>query len=280
MQRNVGGIGLIVALLAAISGCTNNPLAPATNNAQATAWQANGGQQPYDAQLAELNRRTAQLDANNRDLHAQLAQSQQQTQVFRDQVTLLQRRLDETAQQLRDTQVARQDVEKRLETLQTSVQRRGGAVITANSSLRQSLGVVDIPGLAVRLDGEVVRIELPSDQLFVGGGSQLQPTAYLMLDPVATAIQRQYPRQRIGVEAHTDGGGAFGVSGSAAHQLTATQSAAIIEQLTTRNRLPPQQLFAAAHGANHPRAAAGGVDDRMKNRRIEIVVYPETFDGR
>lgn len=278
MHRTVCGISWIAAWMVVASGCTNNPLAPATN-AQ-TAWQASAGQQPYDAQLADLTRRATQLDANNRDLHAQLAQSQQQTQVFRDQVTLLQRRLEDTAQQLRDTQVARQETEKRLETLQASVQRRGGAVITANSSLRQSLGVVDIPGLSVRLDGEVVRIELPSDQLFVGGGSQLQPTSYLMLDPVATAIQRQYPRQRIGVEAHTDGGGSFGVSGAAAHQLTAAQSAAVIEQLTTRNRLPSQQLFAAAHGANHPRSNGTGVEDRMKNRRVEIVVYPETFDGR
>lgn len=267
---------LVIATIVATAGCNNNPFAPA---GQASAWQQPGQQQPYEAQLAELTRRSGQLDANNRDLHAQLAQSAQQVQVMRDQVTLLQRQLQDSAQQLRETQVARQDAEQKLESLTASYQRRGGAVITANSSIRQALLPVEVPGVAVRQDGDVIRMELPADQLFVGGGTQLQPTAYLALDQVATAILRTYPRQRIGIEAHTDGAGGAGVA-SAAHQLTAAQAAAVLDQLTQRNKLPPQQLFTVAHGANHPRSANTTLEGRTKNRRIEVVIYPETADGR
>ena len=276
MGRIVGSLLFVAVSIAAMVGCNNNPFAPA---GQASAWQQPGQQQPYEAQLAELNRRSGQLDANNRDLHAQLAQAAQQSQVTRDQVTLLQRQLQDSAQQLRETQIARQEAEQKLETLQASYQRRGGAVITANSSIRQALTPVEIPGVVVRQDGDVIRLELPADQLFVGGGTQLQPTAYLVLDQVSTAILKTYPRQRIGIEAHTDGVATTGLA-SSAHQLTTAQAAAVLDQLTQRNRIPPQQLFAVAHGANHPRVANVSAEGRTKNRRIEVVIYPETLDSR
>ncbi|MFM7072489.1 MAG: OmpA family protein [Planctomycetota bacterium] len=290
MRGSVCGWLLALAVAAGQLGCNNNPFAPA---GASTAWQQPGQQQPYDAQIAEINRRASQLDANNRDLNAQLAQGVQQFQVAREQVALLQRQLQDSAAQLRESQAARREIERQLETLRASYERRGGAVLTANSSIRQSLAPVEIPGVNVRQDGEVIRVELASDQLFVGGGAQLQPTAYLTLDQVATAILRSYPRQRIGIEAHTDdsavaasgsavnAGPAMGGPGpvSAAHQLTAAQAAAVLDLLVTRNRLPSRQLFAVAHGANHPRVANTTADGRLRNRRVEVVVYPESIDG-
>jgi len=283
MRGSVCGWLLGMAVAAGQLGCNNNPFAPA---GASTAWQQPGQQQPYEAQLAELNRRASQLDANNRDLNAQLAQGAQQFQVAREQVALLQRQLQDSAAQLRESQTARRETERQLETLRASYERRGGAVLTANSSIRQTLAPVEIPGVNVRQDGEVIRVELASDQLFVGGGAQLQPTAYLTVDQVATAILRSYPRQRIGIEAHTDdsvGGAAGGQAGagpvSAAHQLTAAQAAAVLDLLATRNRLPSRQLFAAAHGANHPRVANTTAEGRFRNRRIEIVIYPESIDA-
>jgi chemotaxis protein MotB len=300
MRGSVCGWLLGMAVAVGQLGCNNNPFAPA---GASTAWQQPGQQQPYEAQLAEINRRASQLDANNRDLNTQLAQGAQQFQVAREQLTLLQRQLQDSAAQLRESQTARRETERQLETLRASYERRGGAVLTANSSIRKSLAPVEIPGVTVRQDGEVIRVELASDQLFVGGGAQLQATAYLTLDQVATAILRSYPRQRIGIEAHTDdsssgsaGGLAAGglVSGgmsssgsatggpgpaSAAHQLTAAQASAVLDLLATRNRLPARQLFAVAHGANHPRVANTTADGRFRNRRVEVVVYPESIDN-
>jgi outer membrane protein OmpA-like peptidoglycan-associated protein len=283
MRGSVCGWLLGMAVAAGQLGCNNNPFAPA---GASTAWQQPGQQQPYEAQLADLNRRASQLDANNRDLNAQLAQGVQQFQVAREQVALLQRQLQDSAAQLRESQTARRETERQLETLRASYERRGGAVLTANSSIRQTLAPVEIPGVNVRQDGEVIRVELASDQLFVGGGAQLQPTAYLTVDQVATAILRSYPRQRIGIEAHSDdsvGGAAGGQASagpvSAAHQLTAAQAAAVLDLLATRNRLPPRQLFAVAHGANHPRVANTTADGRFRNRRVEVVIYPESIDA-
>jgi outer membrane protein OmpA-like peptidoglycan-associated protein len=53
----------------------------------------------------------------------------------------------------------------------------------------------------------------------------------------------------------------------------------VLDLLATRNRLPPRQLFAAAHGANHPRVANTTADGRFRNRRVEVVIYPESMDA-
>src|SRR5205085_10553324 len=131
------------------------------------------------------------------------------------QVTLLQRQLGDMATKLKDTQLAKQEVDKQVTAIQASTRARGGATITANNSIRQSLTPVSIPGLDIRQDGEVVRIEVPSDKLFTRGTALPQTDSYRILDEIAAAAQRAYPRQRIVVEAHTDD--SLGANPTAAH---------------------------------------------------------------
>jgi flagellar motor protein MotB len=273
---------LLIAM-AVVAGCARNPYA--TN-----PYQAQGGQPPWTAQAAQTaplqsqfqdaQRRIAELDANNRDLHAQLAQVQQETAVYKDQLALVQKRLSDTASQLQQAQQTRQEFEQRAETLQASMRRRGGATITANNSVRQSLEVANLPGLEVRTEGDVVRIVVPSDQLFAPGTANFTAAAGPLLDRIAMAIGQNYPRQRVAIEGHTDAAPA-GVAGQAAsnHHLAASQAQGVFEQLTRRNRLPARQLFVVAHGDNHPRASNGTPAGRSANRRIELVVYPETYAG-
>jgi chemotaxis protein MotB len=158
--------------------------------------------------------------------------------------------------------------------LQASTKRQGGAAITANSSVKQSLSPVNIPGLSVRQDGEVIRIEIPSERLFAPTG-QMTAEAQQLLDEVAGAIARSYPRQRIVIEGHGDGTMTGSPQG---HLVSSAQAQAVFQQLTTRNRLPASQLSILAVGDNHPLAAVATPQGRAKNRRIEIVVYPDAVE--
>ena len=241
--------------------------------------QAGVQQQPYVAQLQELNRRVAQLDQNNRDLHMQLAQSQQGSQVSSEQVKLLQKQLTDTANQLRSAQLAKQDAEKKVDTVLASTRHRGGATITANNSIKSTLVPIEIPGLDVRQDADVIRIELPADTLFSQGTVQLQPGALQVLDTVADAIARNYPRQMVAIEGHTDTP-ASGALPTTTHQLAAAQAYAVFEQLASRARMPSNQLFVVSQGSNRPRFSNETPAGRAKNRRVELVIYPETSDGR
>jgi flagellar motor protein MotB len=261
----------VFLVAAAIAGCHNGQFAPAP---QGFAWQQQPDQQPYMAQLAELNRRVTELDANNRDLHMQLAQAQQNSQISSDQLKLLQQQLTDTASQLRSTQLAKQEAEKRVEAIQASTRHRGGAAITANSSIKSTLTPITIPGLDVRQDQDVLRIELPADQIFRQSTAQFQPGAAQILDTVADAIVRNFPRHVVAVEGHTDTPPS-GATPATSHQLSAAQAYAVFEALASRSRLPAGQMSVVAHGANRPRFSNDTAAGRAKNRRVEIVIYPE-----
>jgi flagellar motor protein MotB len=267
----IGGGWLIWAGL--MAGCNQNPYLTPPAAAVPPVQMA-----PYQSQLYDLNRRATSLDANNRDLHAQLAQSQQQTQLLRDQVALLQKQLGETARQLQTTEAARTAAEQRYQTLQASTTQRGGAMITANNSLTEPLRAIEIPGLEIRQDGDRLRIELPADQLFAPNTSQLIGSAFPILDRVAAEIVRNYPRQMIGIEGHTDAAPVYG--GISNQQLAVSQALAVFEQFTRRNRLPEDQFVVSGQGARQPLASNGTQAGRAKNRRVELVIHPELVTTR
>jgi len=263
-------VALLMLLIFQAQGCQNL-------NGGKTAWQqgANGAQ-PYEAQLSELKNRASTIDANNQDLTKQLALARQQSQVFQDQVAQYRKEVEHLGKELKETQIARTDAERRAESLQASSQQRGGAIITANNSIRQSLGIVNIPGIDVRQEDQVIAMELPGDQLFRPGTAQITPEGSAVLDRVADAIARNYPRQRIGIEGYADVG-IDGLAGNA-HQAAALQASAVFDHLTQRNRIPAGQLFWVTHGANHPKQAGVSLAGRSRNRRVVVTVYPDTAD--
>ena len=265
----IAAFGLVLA-----SGCSQNPYMPSQ---QAANWQQQQSLTPAQSQMVDLSRRANALDENNRDLHAQLAQSRQQVQLMREQVALVQKELSETAQKLKEEQLAKADAERRFASLQASTARRGGAIITANNSLQQTLRPIAVSGADVQQDGDTIRISIPSDQLFSPGTAQLVGSAFPILDGLATKLSKNYPRQLIGIEGHTDGAPVYGNVSN--HQLAAAQAMAVLDQLTRRNRLPERQFMLVSHGANRPAAPNVTQEGRSQNRRIELIVYPELAEG-
>lgn len=273
-MRRSAGLWLAAIVLGAC-GCNQNPFGPGPQQGAYWRQPAADAQPPYVAQLQELDQRNRRLDANNNDLHKQLAQSQQREQMLSQEVSLYRKRLEDMANQLETTQLAKETAERQVQTMQASTRFRGGATITANSSLKQTLQVANLPGLDIRQDGDVIRIVLPADQLFAPGTVQWQPQASNILDQVAQGLTQNYPRQLVAIEAHVDSQSARTPGGL--HQLTASQALAVLQQMTQRNRIPEKQLFMINHGANQPLLSNGTAAGQAKNRRIEIVIYPETF---
>lgn len=269
-------------LVAVLSGCAALALAGCTNNpymAGPTPWQTAqpAGVAPQDAQLAELQRRVQHLDDNNRQLHTQIAQAEQQSQVYRDELSLVRQQLAETAGQLEQTRMAASNAEQQFRGLKASTQFRGGATITANTNLQAMAQGLNLGGMAVIPDGDKLRIVLPADQLFQLNTANPQAQSVSLVDPVAAAIRTRFPRQRIGVEGHTDGSPLYGGQFRTPQQLSAAQAVAVLEMLSVRGSLPQQQLFTSAMGAASPRYDNSTAAGRAANRRVEIVIYPDAF---
>lgn len=270
---------IIAAALLFPGGCQRNQFAqnpnPAAMPQTSTAMQQRYAQLQSELQLAK--QRANRLDADNQDLSARLASSQQQIDVMKDETKLLKQRLTETARQLKDVQLAKNNTDRRLQTLQASTQQRGGATITANNSLQNRLKKIEISNLKVVADGDVVRIRIPSDRLFVQGTGQLQQSAPRLLDDVANAIRKHYPRQIIVIEGHTDNTPSSGLVMSN-HALTSAQAISVFNHMTRNGGLPTRQLRTMAFGDTNPQFSNAYSDGRSLNRRIELVVYPETFN--
>ena len=234
------------------------------------AWLAQ--QQSLTSQVQDLTRRTSQLDLNNTNLTRELAQSQQQQQQYQEQIALLQKQLGDTANRLKSEQVATQETSKQLQALQASTTFRGGASISANNSMKQALQTITIPGLEVRQEGEVVRIEIPADKLFTPGSAEMTAEASRILDEVASAIARSYPRQRIIVEGHSDNTPGHRGQRALAHERSIANR---LPTLRARRTISPRGNSRFSRWAKtYPLASNATAAGQAKNRRIEVVVYP------
>ena len=265
----------IVVLLAAlvVGGCQQNP----ATTAQAPPSPFQQQQLAMLQRQQELQSRTSTLDLDNQDLQTKLAQSQQQLRLVQDDLTTTKLQLRSAADQLAQSRESQQSAQQQAEALAASVKKRTTTTISANNSLERNLPQLNIPGIEVRQDGDVVRVELPTDRLFNTGTAQLRQDGIPLLDTVAAELERVYPNQIVGVEGHTDSDPPQQGMWVTNHQLSIARAGAVFDNLSTRGRMRPQQLFIVGHGSNHPVVSNATAQGKARNRRVELVVYPEQW---
>ncbi len=267
IRRSLG----LVLLLPLLAGCAQNPYAV---QGQLSTLQQQ--QTVIASQNQQLQTRATTLDQDNQELETLLAQSRQQNRLLQDQLIVIREQHNSTTAQLAQLRDEKQSFEKKAQASLASSRQRAGATINANSSLQKALPVFAIPGIESRQDGDVVRIELPSDKLFDPGGARLRMDATTIIDGVVAEIERSYPGQYIGVEGHTDTDPvAQGGQWLSNHQYSAARAQAVFDYLSTRSRLKPNQLFVVGHGGNHPVVSNATLAGKVRNRRIELAIYPE-----
>ncbi len=138
-------------VILALTGCPQNPYLAPQN---APLWQQQ--QQPQlSAQMTELQRRVQLLDDNNRQLHTQLAQSEQQAQVYRGELDVVRQQLAATVRDLESARLASNDAQQKMQSMQASVAPRGNATLAANTSLRRIAETANLGGLKLEYEGDV-----------------------------------------------------------------------------------------------------------------------------
>lgn len=275
MRRTGNDALAICALLLATAGCTHNPYV-LQGQVETMQQQQLGLAQRND----ELNERAASLDRNNKELETLLAQTRQQSRLLEDQVAALRDQLGTANTQLAQATRQQQDTARRVKTLEASQQRRAEATITANNSLAQRMPRFAIEGVEVRTDGDVMRVELPGSRIFEPESARLQAEAGRLIDEVASQLMRAYPGHIIGVEGHTDSDPAAVGRWGSNHQLSVGRAMAVYDHLVARSGAQPGQLFVVGHGSNQPVVSNGTDGGRQRNRRVELVIYPETVAAR
>lgn len=225
----------------------------------------------------ELENRARALDQNNQELESMLAQSRQQIQLLKDELGAVQGQLRTTNNQLAQIRSEKQGLEQKTQAMVASMQRRPQVEIRPNNSHLMDLKLKSLPGIEVRHDGDVIRVELPADKLFQPGSSNLTPAGQQLLATVTADLLRNYPNQILGVEGHTDSQPIRTQQFPSGHHLSISRATAVYSYLSGPLRVPRQQLVVTGHGANHPVVSNATSAGKSRNRRVELVVYPETF---
>jgi len=172
----------------------------------------------------------------------QLAELSDQLEQFKTLATLK----AEEADQLRK---AKEELEKRL------------------SSSEATIGY-DERGLVARMMDKV---------LFDSGKATLRRSANSVLDRVAEAIA-QVPSQPVGVEGHTDNIPIQKSGWADNSALSLARANAVIDYLVSRG-LDRSRLTAVGHGESRPIASNKTAKGRQQNRRVEIVVLPQSSEA-
>ncbi len=257
-----------IALIA--GGCADNPMV-----LQGKVAQLEQQQTVASRQYQQLQDRATTLDRDNQEMSKLLAQSQQQAKVSEDQLAAVREQLRTVTAQLAQARTEKESGEKRIQTMTASMQRQTGVSISPNNSFLQTLPAINVPGVFVRRDGDVIRIELPGSTLFESGSARLRPGANNLISDVAAELVRTYPDQVIGIEGHTDNDPVIGSQGRSNHELSVSRAMAVYEVLVKGTRLQGNQLFVVGHGANNPIVSNATPEGKQRNRRVELVVYPD-----
>jgi flagellar motor protein MotB len=258
----------------AFAACQENPFRQNTVALQSQVDTLKQDQGLLAERGKELQDRATQLDRNNQELESLLAQSKQREQLLNEQLDAVRDQLKNVSTQLAQVQSGKEASDRKAESLLASLRQRGGAVITANNSLADSLPRFNLPNVQSRVDGDVIRIDVPAEELFEPGTNRLRASSTRILDTIAAELEAAYPRKLVGIEGHTSKEAA-GVFQSPGHKTSVEQAEAVFDYLATRARMSPGRLFVTGHGPNHPVYSNTTEQGRRRNSRIEIVIYPE-----
>jgi flagellar motor protein MotB len=266
---------MVTAIACAAScagGCANNPFKTAPPAAPLTLEPPPGIAAPAHTlpQASALPALPSYENLDGHQLEAALVRSRAESQVMQDEIAALRDQLASTSQQLAQTRSAGMPP-----AAPTSGGAPGAAASTPVTTMRSALQQLTLPDLEPRFDGAVVRVDIPADRLFDGSTANLLPGGTALLTQVAGELQRVYPGHFIGIEGHLDNEPLQNATWASPHQLTAARAAAVFDFLTTRTPMREGQLFLVAHGANHPLVSNATAAGRARNRRVELVIYPE-----
>ncbi len=273
--RRSSHAGLICAAvaLAAVVGCASNPFKKQAALGPPSLEPPPGVAAPAHT-LTPVSTTTpppSYADVDGRQLENALVRSRQESQVMQDEISALRDQLASTSAQLAQARTAGLppggDKPPR--------PSGDGGVPTTPVVMQSAMTQLKLPEMRPRFDGAVVRIDIPADRLFDDGTANLLPEGAAVLTQVATELERVYPGHFIGIEGHVDTEPLQNASWTSPHQLTAARAAAVFDFFTTRTSMRESQLFLVAHGANHPLVSNATSAGRARNRRVELVIYPD-----
>ncbi|OGS14208.1 MAG: hypothetical protein A2234_10130 [Elusimicrobia bacterium RIFOXYA2_FULL_58_8] len=123
--------------------------------------------------------------------------------------------------------------------------------------------------LGVEVTTSRIRLTFAAPILFDSGSASLKNTAVEVLAPVAQSLLKM--DNQIVVEGHTDAARMLGKKFASNRELSLMRSFSVIDYLIKRG-VVPSRITAFGYGEFRPAAPNDTEENRVKNRRIEIII--------
>lgn len=117
-------------------------------------------------------------------------------------------------------------------------------------------------------------ITFVSEVFFDSGKDMIKADGKLSLDKVAEVLNRDVPHSPVAVEGHTDNDPIKYSGWKSNWELSSARALAVVHYLVEESKVEPQRLSANGYGEYQPVAANDSLENKQKNRRVEIVILP------
>ena len=207
-----------------------------------------------DNELKTTQGRTAQLEANNADLEATLAERDDDLKAARLEVDLWKGKFD---------------------TLQEAFKRLGrapGISPELEAELRR-VALLD-PNIRVKQTQEGFVVEVGSDILFDSGKVELKPEGRATIKRIAEVINKVGTDEVLRIDGHTDNE-PIKVSGWKDNWHLSVMRAHTVLKALGAEGIAPERMYLAGFSFYRSEASNDTPEGRRQNRRVEILIVPK-----
>ena len=142
----------------------------------------------------------------------------------------------------------------------------------AKAELERGLG--SNQGVSIGYDERGLVIRVVDQVLFDSGKAKLHKGAEDVLAKVARILREEVPDQPIGVEGHTDNQPIAKSGWKDNWELSLARARSVLTTLVAHG-VAPNRIAATGYGEYRPISSNDTAKGRAKNRRVEIVVWPQ-----
>ena len=221
---------------------------------------------------ASLEEQVKSLKTDTLNLNAKIADLQSQLEGLNTNYASLR---NNTSSEITKLSSDLEKREARLKEVEAILKKRDEATNALKEKLQKALLGFQQNGLTVEIRNGKVYVSLTDKLLFSTGSIVIDDKGKQALQELAKVLNTQ-PEINIAVEGHTDNQ-KVGNLGQIKDNwdLSVLRSTSVVRYLTELQKISPERLTATGKGQYQPIALGNTVEDRSRNRRIEIVLSPK-----
>jgi len=171
-------------------------------------------------------------------------------------------------------QMKKSDYENAIATLQKELGVKAAAKkleeMKATKQVEEDLKKeIEEGSLGLEVTTSRIKITFSSPILFDSGSAGLKDSALKVLDPVAASLMKM--KNQVVVEGHTDSARMLGHKFASNRELSIMRAFSVINYLVKKG-VRPERITAFGYGEFRPAAPNDSDENRLKNRRIEMII--------